>query len=199
MRLPPSDIFVVAGGPSVSLCSIRQLGILHSRGTCRIIAVNDAVYPCWFADCLHASDKRWWVAHDGVPGFRGRKTSMEHTPFEDVETMLNTGVAGFDPEPRSLRTGHNSGYQATHLAAHMGAKRIILLGVDFTDDGAREHWFGKHPLGMDFHSDIQVWRDLFCGLVEELASRNIEVVNAGEKSTLKLKRFDLGQAQDILR
>ncbi len=117
---------------------------------------------------------------------------MESTPFHDVIKMRNTGISGFDPDPCSIRTGNNSGYQATHLAAHLGAKRIILLGVDFTDDGAREHWFGNHPLGMDFHSDTKEWRDLFYGLVNELSARGISVMNAGEKSTLNLERFDLG-------
>lgn len=195
-----SDFVVAAGGPSVSLSAVRKVGLMRATGACRVIAVNDAVYPFWFADHLHASDKRWWIAHGGVPGFAGAKTSMEHTPFEDVSAMRNTGISGFDPDPTALRTGNNSGYQATHLAAHLGAKRIVLLGVDYTDDGARDHWFGRHPPGMDFRSDTQEWRDLFHGLVEALRDRGIEVLNAGSHCTMKwLKRFDLDQAHDFLR
>lgn len=179
------EIFIiVAGGPSVSLPGIREIGISRSRSKCNVIAVNDAIYPCWFADRLHACDSRWWIENNGVSGFDGVKTSLEPVPFADVITLKNTGIEGFDPEPGCLKSGSNSGYQAVHLAAKIGAKKIILYGLDFTDDGAREHWFGKHKSGMDKHSNVPEWRRLFRGLTEHLSSMGIEVLNAGEKSTL---------------
>lgn len=194
------DIFVVAGGPSVTLSAVRAIGLRKALGLCRVIAVSDAVYPCWFADHLHSADRRWWIAHGGVPSFSGSKSSIEETPFSDVAQYRNAGISGFCEDPNALMTGNNSGYQATHLAAHFGALRIILLGLDFTDDGARSHWFGLHRPGMDFHSDTRDWRELFRGLVDELATRGIEVLNAGNRSTLTwLKRFDLDQTEDLLR
>jgi hypothetical protein len=187
--------YVVAGGPSVQLPHIRTIGMARARDECRIIAVNDAAYPCWFADHLHACDRRWWVEHNGVPGFAGVKTALEATPFQDVLTFVNSGEEGFDSSPGHLRTGSNSGYQAVHLAASLGASTIILLGVDYSDNGAREHWFGLHQPGMDKHSDVDQWRRRLRLLTDELSLRGITVMNAGRHSTLSwLPQVDLGSS-----
>lgn len=185
---------IVAGGPSVSINDCRTIGIARAKGKCSVIAVNDAVYPCWFADRLHACDNRWFVEHSGVPGFTGIKTSLEPVPFPEVETLKNTGIEGYDPEPGCIRSGSNSGYQAVHLAAKLGAKKIILIGLDYTDDGARMHWFGTHKHGMDKHSNVVEWRRLLWGLTDILNGIGVEVLNAGMKSTLSwLPRCDIAR------
>lgn len=191
--LDRQTVFVVAGGPSVNLTDIRAIGRLRAMDKCRVIAVNDAVYPCWFADGLHACDRRWWEENRGVPGFPGWKTSVESTPFSDVTALVNSGTDGFDDRSCHIRTGSNSGYQAVHLAAALGAKTVILLGVDFTDGGARDHWFGLHEPQMDRASDVDAWRLSLRGLTDELASRGIVVMNAGKSSSLTwLPRVDIG-------
>lgn len=192
MPSSPRPVVVVAGGPSVNVNDIRTIGMARAADRCRVVAVNDAIYPCWFADHLHACDKRWWMEHSGVPGFSGAKTSLEPVPFADVETLKNTGLSGYDEEPGCIRNGANSGYQAVHLAAKLGAKKIILLGLDYTDDGARMHWFGHHKDGMDKHSNTQEWRHLLFGLTKTLNGMGIEILNAGMRSTLTwLPRTDL--------
>lgn len=194
MRRPysPRPVVIVAGGPSVTLKDVRILGIARSMDRCRVMAINDAVYPCWFADHVHACDKKWWDEHNGLPNFFGLKTSVECTRFIDVEVLKNTGTAGFDKSPGCIRTGMNSGYQAVHIAAQAGAERIIILGVDFTNDGARDHWFGRHPPGMDKHSSVGDWRHLFRELTDELAVQGIQVLNAGNRSTITwLPSFNL--------
>jgi len=188
-------VYVVAGSPSVTLADVRAIGRSRARDECRVIAVNDAVYPCWFADHLHACDHRWWIEHNGVPGFAGVKTALEITPFPDVTTLVNSGRYGFDPTPGHVRTGSNSGFQALHLAASLGATTVILLGVDFTDDGARSHWFGLHPGALDQHSNVEQWRDLMRDLTDELERRGLCIMNAGRQSTLSwLPQIDLGSS-----
>ncbi|TCU34146.1 hypothetical protein EV129_113131 [Rhizobium azibense] len=187
-------VVIVAGGPSVTVSDVRTIGMARAAGKCTVIAVNDAVFPCWFADHLHACDRRWWIENSGVPGFRGFKTSLETVPFHDVKVLRNTGIDGYDPQLGCLRSGSNSGYQAVHLAAHLGAKKIILLGLDYSDDGARMHWFGHHRPGMDKHSNVVEWRRLLQDLTEILNGMGIQILNAGIKSTLTwLPRIDLGQ------
>ena len=186
------SIVVVAGGPSVNLAAVRQIGMARALDRCKVIAVSDAVYPCWFADHLHSCDARWWNRHRGAPGFKGTKSALEPVLFEDVEVLKNTGVEGFDPAPGCIRSGSNSGYQAVHIAAKLGAKRIVVLGVDFTNDGARTHWFGRHDASMDRHSNVEQWRRLFRGLTDILQARGVEILNAGDNSTLQwLPRIDL--------
>src|SRR5690606_24449274 len=103
----------------------------------------------------------------------------------DVQHMRDTGQEGYDPEAGNIRHGSNSGYQAVHLAAQLGAAEIVLVGFDFTDDGARSHWFGPHDGRMDMHSDVVTWRRLFRGLTDILESRGVRVVNASLASTIK--------------
>ncbi len=179
----PRPVVIVGGGPSVTLKDVRIIGMARARDRCRVMAINDAVYPCWFADHVHACDRRWWDEHRGLPNFFGLKTSVEQTRFMDVDALVNTGISGFDKTPGCIRTGMNSGYQAVHIAAQAGAEQIIVDGIDFTNDGARDHWFGLHQPGMDKNSSVGDWRHLFRELTDELASRGIQIWNAGNRST----------------
>lgn len=190
----PRPVIIVAGGPSVTLKDVRLIGMARDQDRCKVMAINDAVYPCWFADHVHACDRKWWELHKGLPNFFGLKTSVEQTRFMDVDALVNTGVAGFDKTPGCIRTGMNSGYQAVHIAAQAGAERIIFIGIDYTNDGARDHWFGQHPPGLDKHSSVGDWRHLFRDLTDELTGQGIQIFNAGEKSTVSwLPSFDLAR------
>lgn len=194
--LDRQTVYIIAGGPSVTLTDIRAIGRLRAADKCRVIAVNDAVYPCWFADGIHACDRRWWTENRGVPGFTGWKTSVESTPFSDVTAFEDSGLDGYDPRPQHIRTGGNSGYQAVHLAASLGAKTIIMLGVDYTNGGARDHWFGLHEPHMDRASEVDAWRLSMRGLVDDLAKRGVTVLNAGKFSTLTwLPKVNIGSLE----
>lgn len=182
-------VVVVAGAPSLTLRQVRAVGMARAQDLCRVIAVNDAVYPCWFADILHACDARWWERHAGVPHYRGCKLSLEPS-FPDVRVLKNTGVDGYDPSPGCARSGANSAYQAVHVAAALGAKTIIIVAVDYTGDknlnnGSIEHWFGRHGHGLDRNSNTQELRRLFRGLADILSGRGVTILNASSASTLK--------------
>lgn len=177
-------VVCVASGPSLTLSQIRRIGIARAQDKIRVIAINDNIYPCWFADVAHASDRKWWDLHAGVPHFKGLKTSLEVTGFSDVRTLKNTGIQGFDDRPGCIRGGCNGGFQAVHLAASLGARRIILVGYDFTEDGARSHWFGLHGPGMDMRSNVQNWLNHFRDLTEILQARGIRIQNATITSTI---------------
>lgn len=177
---------VVAGGPSVSMKQVRAIGIARANDRCRAIAVNDAVYPCWFADVAFASDAKWWDHHLGLPAFKGQKVSRNCLGRYDVDFLRETGADGFDPEPGTVRHGSNSGHQAVHLAAQLGAGRIVIVGMDFTDkDFARDHWFGRHQGRMDMCSDTETWRKHFRVLTDALEARGVTVLNASPASTIR--------------
>jgi hypothetical protein len=81
--------------------------------------------------------------------------------------------------PNMLPYAANSPYLAVCLAALMGAKRIGLIGVDFTED----HFFertGKHPLeGQLAQIDRQ-----YATLGAACQARGVELVNLSQKSRL---------------
>ena len=73
----------------------------------------------------------------------------------------------------------NSPYVAVCLAAYMGAKRIGLIGVDFTDN----HFFdntGKHVLSSQLEKIDSEYLNLFTAL----KSRGVELVNLSSSSRL---------------
>lgn len=186
-------VVICAGGPSLTLAQVRIVGMARSRDMCRVIAVNDAVYPCWFADILHAGDERWHRRHGTLSRFAGMKTAIQPTEFPDVRILENSGPDYIGDE--GLRLGHwkNSGAQAVHLAARLFARRIFLLGFDYsgsreTKDGTRDHWFGRHTdtpgCRMDINSDVVELRRLFRVLTDHLQSNGVEIVNCSPGSTI---------------
>ncbi len=81
--------------------------------------------------------------------------------------------------PNLLNYTQNSPYVALCLAVHMGASRIGLIGVDFTD----HHFFaatGRHPLESQFSIIDQQYGRLY----EAIRARGVEVFNLSEKSRL---------------
>lgn len=176
-------VVCVASGPSLTLHQVRAIARAKAAGKCHVIAVNDSVYPCWFADYVYACDNAWWEANGPLSDFPGQRvtllTEKEPAPlFPGIFGLRHTGVSGFDPQRGMCRSGGNSGYQAVHMAANMGFRDIILVGYDFSADGARRHWFGLHEGGMDKHSDTNQWLVEFRGLTDILSERGMKVRNA---------------------
>jgi len=81
--------------------------------------------------------------------------------------------------PNMLHYTQNSPYVALCLAVHMGAKRIGLIGIDFTD----HHFFantGPHNLT----GSLQQINQEYTALNKVLLRRSIEVVNFSQQSLL---------------
>ena len=81
--------------------------------------------------------------------------------------------------PDVLPYARNSPYVAMCLAALMGAKRIGLIGIDFTDD----HFFGRtgrHPLTTQLAAIDQQYQRL----EQALRARGVSVVNLSSESRL---------------
>jgi glycosyltransferase involved in cell wall biosynthesis len=81
--------------------------------------------------------------------------------------------------PDVLNYTQNSPYVALCLAVHMGAKRIGLIGVDFTN----HHFFaltGKHSLSAQLHIIDEQYQRLY----EAIKARGVEVLNLSSESLL---------------
>lgn len=93
-------------------------------------------------------------------------------------------------DPNTLPYTQNSPYVALSLAAHMGAKHIGLIGVDFTNN----HFFantGRHALSGKLASIDQEFRNLKKGL----SSAGIKVFNLSRRS--KITAFEKMGIEDF--
>ena len=123
----------------------------------------------------------------------GRFGCVENSRAKAIFTQLDLGIS--HPRQVRLRLGarggaelsnpevlpytRNSPYPALCLAAHMGARRIGLIGVDFTD----HHFYaptGRHALAGEVATIDREYRQLY----ESCAARGIEVFNLSSESRL---------------
>lgn len=181
-------VVVAAGGPSFSLSQVREIGIARAKDLIRVIAINDAVYPCWFADINYACDHQWWETHNGVPGFAGLKVGLRHHPvpvYPGIRVLNSTGPEGIEDDPGGLRTAGNSGYQVLNLCAHLGAAKILLCGYDMRGDNSA-HWFGRHPESCrkQMTGGFDRMAKHYNGIAGPLADRGIEVINCTPGSAI---------------
>lgn len=176
---PGATVVCLGGGPS-----LRPEDVAYCRGRARVIAVNDAWRLAPWADVLYACDAKWWRWHTGAPGFAGLKVSLEAPEFPGIKRLAQGAERGFDADPGRLATGRNGGYQAIHLAVHLGARRVLLLGYDMRFVDGRSHWFGGHPVA----TKAEVYGRMipcFESLIAPLAKRGVAVVNCTPDSALR--------------
>ena len=111
---------------------------------------------------------------------------LAHAPLVRIRLGQYNGTDFADPEV--LHHTQNSPYVAIWLAIHMGARRVGLIGVDFTDD----HFFGatgRHPLSGRLG---QIDRE-YAALAEACRVKGVELVNLSPTSRLtSLPRASLG-------
>ena len=183
-RFAGQTALVFASGPSLT-----QLWHPDRPIPCPSIAVNDAHRIALGADILHASDPHWWSHNQGVPAFRGLKTGFSDgvRPPRPVVELSNGGVRGFDPRLGWARTGNNSGHVGVHLAAQLGAVRIVLVGFDMRVVDGKDHFFGQHPRSVQGRgaSKYNEWVEHFGYLAEALSCRGVKVLNATPDSALQ--------------
>ncbi len=184
-----ATVFCLGSGPSLTQADVDAI-----RGAGRVIAVNDAYRLAPWADALYACDATWWGWHPHAVDLPGLKFTLDTTWETDrndpalaallprLTVLRNTGSLGYDPDPSALRTGRNSGFQAVHLAVHLGAVRIVLLGYDMAPAGLRTHFFGEHPRPSP--SPYEEFRRCFDSLVEPLGLLGVEVVNCSRRTAL---------------
>lgn len=188
-------VIVCASGPSLT-------GFDYSRLAGRnVIAINREHEVIPSAQVLWWSDARYWRGE--IEGRRNRDSLLAHPapykatcqmdyrpddelPPEIIEYRF-TGALGFDPDPRCLKHGNNGSHAAIHLAAHLGATRVVVLGLDmkYGPDG-RSHRHSGHGLIHTERTLSELMLPHFAPLAAELSKRGIEVINGSEDSALNI-------------
>ena len=176
---------VMASGQSLTkedAEAVRHLPRVVTNGTYRMAPDAEVIFG---ADVNFWRNEGYQDVYD-CPGF---KVSLDlaggvhpNTP-ESVLIVRVGGRSGLEAGQTHIRTGGNSGHAAIHIAASMGAKRIILLGLDMTGG----HWHGKHPKGLANPTEgaFKRWKQHFTHLAKALQERDIEIFNCSPISVLQ--------------
>jgi hypothetical protein len=173
-------VVVMASGPSLCTDDVESC-----RGRARVIAVKDAIRLAPFADGLYGCDANFWYGSKGFPTFAGFKYSIDPIAARYGPQLLkNTGESGLEVDPTGLRTGKNSTYQAVNLAVHLGARRILLLGVDMGHSPySPKYFYGDRPKGQR-NSPWAAMLLLWPTLLAPLQALGIEIINCSRQTAI---------------
>lgn len=161
----------LATGPSMSQAVADSV-----RGKCKVIAVSDAYKLAPWADVMVSSDLKWWKHHQ--PYFSGPKYATVEVPHSDIKRFDWT------------ETATNSGLLAIKVAAHLGAKRILLLGYDM----GGSHFFGPHPAPLKNTKPERF--EVFKKQFEGFKPRGVEIINCTPGSALKC--YPMARLDEVL-
>lgn len=145
----------------------------------------------------YACDRLWWDHHynEVKKGFKGESFTIQDELKErnpdakyEITRVNSTFGEGLNKEMihYGVHGGQNSGFQAANLAYILGAKTIILLGMDCYGG----HFFGEHPNPLSNHSPYPKFMESWATITE------VEVINC-TRSTL-LDCFPKKRLEDVL-
>jgi hypothetical protein len=183
-------------GESVIVCGCGEsAALLAAKPPCTVIGVND-LGRAWHPDYLvlvnppaQFSPERWAVVQATQARAVFTQLADPGLPAEvPVQRFALGRLAGTDePAPGTLHYTRNSPYVAVQLALHLGARRIGLLGVDFTP----RHFFGDTGEHLLARRLPQIDAE-YAALHSACAARGVELVNLSPVSRLQsLPRQDL--------
>ncbi len=151
------------------------------------ICVNDGYILEPEADVLYAADSRWWAWHAGAVAerFKGRRFCPERLTAEKygLEFITLERREGLSTQPGVIRTGGaigNSGAQAINLAVLLGARRIVLVGMDM----GGSHFFGEHPKEIRVSGDFKAMVRAMSSMAADLHRYGIDVINTSDCSDI---------------
>lgn len=158
-----------------------------------MIGINRSWELAPWADLLYAADDAFWVTYDGVPDFRGLRVSPGPRAVRrfglcpvDLLPVNHPDVNGLSRARGVLARGGHSGHQVIDLAVQLGACRLLLLGLDFSEG----NWHGPHVAGLR-HSrqdTLDKWRRRVDDLAPLLRDRGVDVINCSAISRLTAYR-----------
>lgn len=163
--------------------SLKKEDVDYLRGRCCVAAVSNAFELAPWADALISHDGKWWQAYPEALKFTGRKF---------CRNMVD-GTEQFIP-PIS---GCNSGLMAMCVAKMLGAKRIILVGIDMHGT----HYFGRHhrtyKMGkVEVELNNTTANRFKRHLLQFKVFQGPEVVNCNPESALQ--QFPFGVLRDLI-
>ncbi len=165
---------------------IDPVSLERIRKFCRI-AVNDGYILEPGAEAVYGCDPRWWRFHG--PAVQRTFAGLKYCPDESIARAQNLihipleRKPGLCLEPNKIFSGGaigNSGAQAINLAYSLGARRLVLVGMDM----GGSHFFGEHPKGLNVSTDFEGMKRSMSDMAADLHRLGVQVVNTSDCSNI---------------
>lgn len=153
----------------------------------RSIAINNSWKLAPQADCLYAADTRWWRSPESPKPeeFLGERVHCTHAEHPITHAIAPDRVPSAEyVAPHPIANGSNSALQAAWREMALGARKIVLFGVDLRDDELT-HWHGLHEHLMPNPTKAKFSRDRAAWLLFAAAPGRPEVINCSARSSLE--------------
>jgi hypothetical protein len=135
------------------------------------VAVSNAYELAPWAIAMAATDGKWWKAHPEALEFKGRRFTAAPS-FVRLDESI---------ERLEVDCGTNSGLLGLMVAVKLGAKRVLLCGVDMHSPG--KHFFGLHKAPL--RSSKQRHLDLHKQQFMNYRPKGVEIINCTPGSALE--------------
>jgi len=181
-RLFPNETIVCIGdGPSLTREDVN-----YCKDKAKIIAINYSIQLAPWADIWYGYHTSQMLSYFDRNKTNAKIYSCEKDNFVDWPNIPSSGNYGLELDPRYIRGGHNSGYQAINVAYHLAGpkSKIILLGYDCKSNDGTINWQG-HKVQPKFEVyEFDLWLKCFETLVKPLKEQEVEVINCTRDSAL---------------
>lgn len=184
-------VVLMATGPSLTYDQCFQVALRHEAQGLIVAGCNDAYRAYRGLDLLYAADDKWWIQNLGAVKQLGIPELYvpieEHAQKHEIGYMRGKGGAVLSTNPDHINYASHSGFQLFNIAFLRGAKRIVLLGYDYTyTSPERAHFFGAHenPL-RNPPPKMANWVGAYASSLEILREAGVEVLNCSPVSLIK--------------
>ena len=175
------------------------LTLIHDR---HVIGINNAYLIGTWIDILFFGDNSWYLIHRRKlarwpkikvtcnPRFDAKKHGLEGIKYVAKDNSHKHGISGAQA---TVAWNGNSGCAAISLGAHLGVRRIILLGFDMQMEGRSSHWHGSHghrAAKPPFKRHLRGFPEI----ASDAKRMGIEILNASPDSVIKeFKKINVGE------
>lgn len=171
--------YIVAGGPSLVG---EDLTKLEGR---TVLVVNDAVRHLPKATAAFSADRNWAMRRlPDLRSFKGEKYLAigYEIPDPTIHNLRKSREPGLSSDPGVI-CSCSSGYGALNVAFLKGAKKIFLLGFDYTQGG--RHWYPERGTRGINGIGFVAWAQRYGTTLPQLLEAGVQVWNANPASRIE--------------
>ena len=178
-----ATVYIIGGGPSLNDC---DLTLIHDK---RVIGVNQAFRLGSWVDVLYFGDCSFYKDNiKDIRAFAGLKiSSCGRIPVQGwpgVLRLKRKKPRGIETRPNSVSWNGNSGASAISIAAHLGAKRIVLVGFDMRKVEEKHHWHSHYKDRGKTWDPYIVHMKGWPTIAQDAKKIGIEIINATPGSAI---------------